>query len=213
MSAGQALNDMAWQAVIAALTFASVYMLVRYAWYDLGVMLRYQERRYDRVLNHQLLLDIPPRIALAVSGALILLLGLTLGWMVNSFLFFLVGCAIGFFIPNVLIRHMEQKRAAKLETQLVDGITTLSSSVRAGLNLIQAMEVLERNSSAPLKQEIAQMLREYQMGLDFNQCMRNACFSRRWKCTASAAAIPASRWIASRKASARSIGWRASSTH
>jgi tight adherence protein B len=36
------------------------------------------------------------------------------------------------------------------------------------------MELLVKNSQGPIKQEFAQLLREYQMGLDLNQAMRNA---------------------------------------
>ena len=37
-----------------------------------------------------------------------------------------------------------RRRLARLETQLVGGIQTLSSGVRAGLNLVQSMELVAR---------------------------------------------------------------------
>jgi len=69
---------------------------------------------------------------------------------------------------------MEQKRRTLLEVQLVDGLTTLASGTRAGLNLVQAMELLEQNHTGPIKQEFGAILREYSMGLDLTQAMRNA---------------------------------------
>mgnify|MGYP003341820384 CR=1 FL=1 len=85
-----------------------------------------------------------------------------------------IGAVAGFFLPTIIIKHLEQKRREKLDEQIVDGITTLASGVRAGLNLVQAIEVLVKNSTGPIRQEFAQLLREYQMGLDLNQAMRNA---------------------------------------
>ena len=69
---------------------------------------------------------------------------------------------------------MEQKRRSKLEVQLVDGLTTLASGVRAGLTLVQSMDLLVQNMRGPIQEEFAQLLREYQMGVDLNQAMRNA---------------------------------------
>jgi tight adherence protein B len=79
-----------------------------------------------------------------------------------------------YFILAMLVRHLVTRRKARLEAQLVDGITAMASGVRAGLTLIQSMELLERNSAGAIKQEFGQLLREYHMGLDLNQCMRNA---------------------------------------
>lgn len=132
------------------------------------------EQWYDRALNQHLILDIPPRSAMWLSGMGVLICGLIAFWLMGLWYWFVLGGMIGMFFPWAIIRHLESKRRAKLEAQLIDGITTLASGVRAGLNLIQSMELLVQNGTGPIKQEIAQLLREYQMGLDFNHAMRNA---------------------------------------
>jgi len=81
--------------------------------------------------------------------------------------------AIAMLLPNLIVRHLEAKRLQKLESQLVDGLTTLASAARAGLNLVQSMELLERNAVGPIKQEFGQLLREYRLGMDLNQAMQN----------------------------------------
>jgi len=159
---------------IALLVFTSVYLLVRYG---LPLLLNGSaqiEVRLDRILNQQLLYNIHPRVVLLGTVTAILLLGLLGLAFSGSFLGFFIGVAIGCFLPWVVLRHLEQKRKQRLDMQLVDGIMTLASGVRAGLNLVQAMELLVTNSAGPIKQEFAQLLREYQLGLDLNQCMRNA---------------------------------------
>ncbi len=160
-------------ALIALLTFSCVSMAIRFGWPAAYAWITRREAWYDRVLNHQLMLDVPPRGALLLTGAGVLILGMSLYLVMGVWFWFLIGAIAGAALPVLVIKHLETKRRARLEAQLIDGITTLASGVRAGLNLIQAMELLVRNGTGPIKQEIAQMLREYQMGLDFNQSMRN----------------------------------------
>ena len=157
----------------SALTFISIYMFVRYgvAW-SLAVATR-QEQAYDRVLRQQLLIDIAPRTALACSAGSILLAGIFAGLLTSNILVGFIVALIAMLLPNMIVRHLEAKRLAKLESQLIDGLTTLASAARAGLNLVQSMELLENNSIGPIKQEFGQLLREYRLGVDLNQAMQN----------------------------------------
>ena len=157
-----------------AALFAAVYIFVRHGLPATVWFIRRTEQSYERVLVHQLLMDINPRTALGMSALGIVLLALTGYLLVADISGLIVGGVIGVVLPILVIRHMERKRVERLENQLVDGITTMASGVRAGLNLIQAMEILVRNMTGPIRQEFAQLLREYQMGMDFNAAMRNA---------------------------------------
>jgi tight adherence protein B len=160
--------------VISALLGLAVYLLVRYGWAPLRVYLAQQERWYDRVLNHQLLLNVSPKLAVGLSLAAIFVPALGVFLLTGGIIAAIVIAVGGFFLPLLVVRHLESKRRDKLEEQLVDGIVTLASGVRAGLNLVQAMELLVRNGRGPIRQEFAQLLREYQLGLDLNMAMRNA---------------------------------------
>ncbi|MCC5830381.1 MAG: type II secretion system F family protein [Phycisphaeraceae bacterium] len=167
-------QDIAWLMLIALTTWSAVFVFVQYGWAPFRqLMLRY-EARYDRVLNRQLLLNIPPRVALIVALCLIVVPGALFVMFTNSLLAFIPGALLGAFVPPLVLRHMETKRRIRLEQQLVDGITTLASGQRAGLNLVQSMELLVENTVGPIRQEFAQLLREYAMGMDLNQAMRSA---------------------------------------
>ncbi len=155
------------------LTFASVYLFVRYGTAWTIALIERQEQAYDRVLRRQLLIDIEPRTALAGSAGLILIAGVFTFLITASFLAGFLIAAIAMLLPNLVVRHLETKRLQKLESQLVDGLTTLASAARAGLNLVQSMELLERNAVGPIKQEFGQLLREYRLGMDLNQAMQN----------------------------------------
>ena len=169
--------DTSKQAILIYLfTFAAVFIFVRYGWTTVRAWLVEQEQYYDRVLNFQLLLNVNPRLALTMTIIGVFMIAF-IGYMLGGIVFFIPFGIVGFLAPWLIIRHLDQKRKERLDLQLVDGITTIASGVRAGLTLIQGMELLVQNSTGPIKQEFAQLLREYQMGLDLNQAMRN-CSNR-----------------------------------
>jgi tight adherence protein B len=160
--------------VISLLCFLAAYLLVRYG-YPRAAWLTYRLGQwYDKVLNTELLMNVAPRTALMMTGFGMVLLGAMMYAIGGNLIWGAVGAAGALALPIVVIRHLEQKRSARLEAQLVDGITTLASGVRAGLNIVQSMELLHKNSVGPLHQEVGQMLREYSMGLDLNHAMRRA---------------------------------------
>ena len=159
---------------LSVLIFVAVFLLISFGYPAAVAFVHRQQRWYERVLVQQLLIDIHPHTAVALSGGAVLMTGLVAYLFVGGYLWFFIGAAIGAVLPYAVVRHLESKRRHQLERQLVDSITTVASGVRAGLNIVQSMEMLEQNSRAPIKQEFAQLLREYQMGLDLDQAMRNA---------------------------------------
>lgn len=166
--------DTSRQALVAyLLVFASVYLFVRYGWATVLYWLRRREEYLDKVLNFQLLLNVNPRLAMVLMGSSITLLGV-MGFVLGGLVWFIPFVIIGFCIPTFVLKYLDLRRRTQLEMQLVDGINTVASGVRAGLTLVQAMELLVQNHIGPIRQEFGQMLREYQMGLDLNQAMRNA---------------------------------------
>lgn len=133
-----------------------------------------QEMAYDRVLRRQLMMDVVPRHAvyLALSGiGLAFLVALLI---TNNVFVALICGGLAIFLPTIVIRHLEAKRRIELDDQLADGLTTLSAAVRAGLNLIQGMELVVKNHRGPIRQEFEALLNEYEMGSDLNAAMRTA---------------------------------------
>lgn len=160
--------------VTSVLVFVAVMWTVRYGYAPALRFFQKQEDQFDRVLRQQLLVDIEPRVMLIGSVTAVVVLAV-LTWIITANLFggVVVG-AIAIFLPSLYVKHLATKRRQKLESQLVDGLTTLASGTRAGLNLVQSMELLVANHRGPIRQEFAQLLREYQMGMDLNQAMRSA---------------------------------------
>ena len=160
--------------LIAVLVFVSVFLLVRYGYSPALRFRARQEAGYDRVFRRQLLMDIEPRtvFVLAVSGVVGAFA--VIGLLTVNLAAALVAGVVAFFVPTLIIRHLEAKRRIRLENQLVDGLTTLAAGVRAGLNLVQSMQLVVDNHIGPIRQEFGQLLREYGMGMDLNQAMKAA---------------------------------------
>lgn len=167
------INDLIMQSSISITGFATVYLLVRYGFTSAVAFVRKQADKYDLVLNKQLLLDVNPYTAMGAMLVVILFAGASTASLMEGPGWFVVGAGIAMFIPGVMLKHLADKRRKKLEEQLVDGITSLASGVRAGLNLVQSFELLVENSIGPIKQEVQQMLHEYNLGVDLATAMKN----------------------------------------
>lgn len=140
----------------------------------LGAIIRWQEGMFDDVLRHKLLLDVHPRVATVMSLVGIALMAIIGYGLTGSWLGAIAVGAIGAAFPSLVMRVLKARRLAKLESQLVDGIQTLTSGVRAGLNLVQAFELVSRDGPVPMNQEFNHLLREYEYGVPLDEAMSNA---------------------------------------
>lgn len=140
----------------------------------LGAIVRWQEKMFDDVLRHKLLLDIHPRVATVMSLVGIALMAIIGYGLTGSWLGTVAVGAIGAAFPSLVMRALKTRRLNKLESQLVDGIQTLTSGVRAGLNLVQAFELVSRDGPVPMNQEFNHLLREYEYGVPLDEAMSNA---------------------------------------
>ncbi len=67
-------------------------------------------------------------------------------------------------VPWYVVRRMAETRRMKIEDQLADAMVALSSAIKAGLSLGQALEILAQQCPRPICEEFRQMYGEYQMG-------------------------------------------------
>jgi tight adherence protein B len=98
-------------------------------------------------------------------------LGLILFLFFRSWIFTIVGVAIGFFLPPFMIRMLQGWRKYKLRTQLLDTIMYLTSSLKGGLSFLQALEILVEEMPAPISQEFSLVLREHKMGVALEESL------------------------------------------
>ncbi|MEM9347083.1 MAG: type II secretion system F family protein [Planctomycetota bacterium] len=161
------------QVICSLMLLGGVMLMVRYGYTPSKAWIEKQQMYYDRVLCRQLLLEVDPKTAVwsHIAGVAFILVA---GIFLTGALIGVILAAIAAFVPYFIIRHLETKRRLRLEVQLVDGLASMASGVRAGLNLVQSMQLLVQNQKGPIEQEFGQILREYEMGMDLNQAMRQA---------------------------------------
>lgn len=95
------------------------------------------------------------------------------GYVISqSVAFMVVGAVAGLFIPNMMMRLRNANRMAKFNKQILDAIMVLSSSLKGGLSLLQALEVLTEELPPPMSQEIGLVIRENKMGIALEDSLR-----------------------------------------
>ena len=83
-----------------------------------------------------------------------------------------IALAAGFVLPLVYFSRKVKKRAKEFERSILDLSMGLTSGLRAGQALPQALEVFSRRSEGPLKEELEVVLREYRLGLELTDAMQ-----------------------------------------
>lgn len=107
---------------------------------------------------------------LAMIGILFGVFWLMLGNMIFAVLFSLFLLAG----PWYLIRRMAERRRRKIEDQLADSMVTLASAVKAGLSLVQSLEILAAQCPRPIQSEFQQMVGEYKLGKPLERVLLEA---------------------------------------
>lgn len=92
-------------------------------------------------------------------------------FFLKSYLFAVGGLIIGLAIPNFMLKMRIAARKNKFADQLLDGISLLISSLKGGLSLLQALEVVVEEMPAPISQEFGLVVRENKMGVAFEDSL------------------------------------------
>ncbi len=120
---------------------------------------------------HKMFIYTEKRRLLSVFTITPLVLG-TLGFMIlNNLLGVLAGAGLGLLLPRIWIKNMGRKRQNNFSKQLVDALMLLSSSLKAGMSLPQAFEVLTEEMPAPISDEFALVIKENKMGVSLEDCL------------------------------------------
>ncbi len=93
-------------------------------------------------------------------------------WLLTGspFLVFLAAVA-ALFLPRAWVVWLRRRRLKQFVRQMPDGLLMLASSLRAGMGLGSALEVLAKEQPAPFSQEIALLLRTQRMGVSFENAL------------------------------------------
>lgn len=87
----------------------------------------------------------------------------TYGWTRNIVIALAAG-AVSFLLPMFWLHIKQQDRLNRFNGQLVDTLTLMSSSLRAGHSLPQTIEVVSKDTPAPMGEEMKRVLHELASG-------------------------------------------------
>jgi tight adherence protein B len=108
------------------------------------------------------------QLSLLAGGVIFIFFCMAINWVAG-----LLFGACALMAPRMIFNILREKRRALVAEQLVDGLGLLANSVRAGLTLPQAMEILVKEMKPPITQEFGRVLQEYRLGTDFDEAMLN----------------------------------------
>ena len=106
------------------------------------------------------------RIGLALT------LGLVLG-VLRDPLSGVVGAFLGYMLPRFYVGRRIGGRLSAFNKQLADTITLLSNSLRAGSSFLQSIELVSRETPAPMGEEMGRVVREVNLGLGMEEALSN----------------------------------------
>ena len=133
----------------------------------------WQEKRVDKVVDKLedsfIFLEKKKLVLISVcplifAGAFFILFQSVIGLIVGFFL--------GLAFPGFASNFIKQRRLKQFTAQLVDSMMILSSSLKGGLSLIQAIEVLCEEMPPPVSQEFNLILKENKWGVSLEDSMR-----------------------------------------
>lgn len=85
----------------------------------------------------------------------------------------LVGVIIGYFGPRIWVGRRISGRLNAFNKQLPDTIVLLSNSLRAGSSFLQSIELVSRETPAPMGSEMGRVVREVNLGLGMEESLAN----------------------------------------
>ncbi len=84
--------------------------------------------------------------------------------------------AVGTFpAPRLILRYLRIRRLAKFNEQLEDALGGMSSSLKAGFSINQALESIADENRAPISIEFRLLVQELRLGVPLETALNNMC--------------------------------------
>lgn len=82
----------------------------------------------------------------------------------NPAAFFILG-GVGYYAPRFWMKRRQSKRLSAFNSQLPDTMSLIANTLRSGMSLLQAMEMVSREAAPPTGLEYARVVREVGLGI------------------------------------------------
>ena len=129
------------------------------------------------------LIQIPPSKILDLSLALSFLSGFLafaflalfsdeFSWAKAMF-FALAFALVSFPLPRLYLRHKRKMRLIKFNEQLEDALTSMSSALKSGFSINQALDVIAQENRRPISLEFRQLVQEIRLGVSLEDALQS----------------------------------------
>ncbi|MDA3895034.1 MAG: type II secretion system F family protein [Desulfobacteraceae bacterium] len=137
---------------------------------------KYEEKVKQKLIKSGNLLQLIPMEFLAIKEIAAVcgcLIGIYLVVMINAAPFFIVLCGIiAFFLPDLKINGVTQKRKRSIFIDLPFCMDLLTLAVEAGMNFSSGLnEVVEKGKAGPLRDELDKLLQEMRLGVSQKEAL------------------------------------------
>ena len=154
---------------------------------DFGVYVaaRYRERYLEEAKTEldDILIQLPANrlldlsITLSAVGAIVTAVLVStrseqMNWGIGVLAALLVGGAL-FPLPRLVLRVLKKHRLTKFNIQLEDALGMMSSSLKAGFSINQALEKIAEQDIHPIAVEFRLLMQELQLGVPLDQALDN----------------------------------------
>lgn len=86
---------------------------------------------------------------------------------------FVIAAVGAYLLPMRYVKWRQRRRLKKFNGRLPDTLSLLSNALKAGLSLPQALEAVATNTSPPISDELARVMREVKLGTSTAQALAN----------------------------------------
>jgi tight adherence protein B len=100
-----------------------------------------------------------------LQGILTVVPGAIVALLLGNPAAFLVLALIGYFAPTIWLKRRQSNRLRAFASQLPDTISLMANTLRSGMSLLQAMEMISREAESPTGPEFARVVREIGLGI------------------------------------------------
>ena len=163
-------------ALVMACTFAAVALFVLAGVGIFASGWQSYEQRYmadaERSLD-AIYLTVPPQVVVYLSAVCFVILSLLWLWLLKNLWVALGFGLAGLGVPKLLLWWLKRRRDLKFDRQLVEALSNLGNSLKAGFSLPQALNLLSQEMDNPMRQELRLVVREMQVGADMETALQH----------------------------------------
>ncbi|MDP8265729.1 MAG: type II secretion system F family protein [Candidatus Aceula meridiana] len=153
--------------LIFTCAFLLAYLILPRVFQVVKVVANKREKKLSDKMDAMYLQSKGKRVMLVYALAPIIFGGLGFFLFAGQLRLFAVigGIVLGFVGPGIYFKFLVGRRKKMFYNQLIDSLMMMNSSLKGGLSLLQAMEVVADEMPIPISQEFAILIGENKMGV------------------------------------------------